>query len=589
MLFSAVQTVAFAALVGRLTHLQFTKSDEFKTQAEGNRIKLQLDPPKRGELLDRAGTALAENKTNYRLFVDMRQIEDRDKLSDTLLELLSLTDGQRHDMALLIKKAKKNQSVLLREYMSWDEVARIEFHAPHIPGIFIDKGQLRSYPFKHYASHIVGYVGKVSEEDLVDQPLLRLPEFKIGKNGCEKLFENTLRGQAGTRHLEVNAQGLVVRELKHQSSQSGEPVKLTIHAPLQQFIAERLGEESGAVIVMHAHNGEILALQSTPSFDPNYFTRSIPADIWKALNENPKKPLLNKAISGQYPPGSTFKMLVGLAALEKGMIKENTRFYCPGHFMLGNHRFNCWKAEGHGSVDIKDAIAESCDTFFYHIGKELGMDAIADMARRFGLGQESTLGLIGEKSGLIPSVKWKKQQHAQPWVPGDTVNASIGQGYVLATPLQLAVMTARMINGGKQVEPTLQTKTHLEEVNWPSMGISRAHLEMMTEGMNRVMNAPNGTAYYQRIWDKAFTMGGKTGTSQVRRIVERGYDQKKLPWHHRHHALFVGYAPHYNPTFVVSVLVEHGGSGARAAAPIARDVLHELQKMAAKEPRLLGV
>ncbi|MCI5048745.1 MAG: penicillin-binding protein 2 [Rickettsiales bacterium] len=589
MLVSGVQFVAISGLIGRLYHLQFSKSDQYKTLADGNRIKVQLIAPARGELLGRTGKPMAENQVNYRLFLERENREHAVQSFEKLIELLEIPEERVKKLKPEVRSRSNRKPLMIQEYLSWDDVARIEFHIPNLPGIYIEEGQLRYYPYADKASHLIGYVGRVSEKEMDEnQPLFRLPEFKIGKNGAELMLEKRLQGQAGARQLEVNVSGLSVRELAMTASKAGENVKLTIDPELQEFSATRMGEESGSIVVMDAHYGEILALVSMPAFDPNSFSLGISSKYWKELMDNEKNPLLNKAVSGIYPPGSTFKMVVALAGLKAGVIDRNKHFYCPGFFHLGSHRFNCWKQGGHGHMNVRSAIAESCDTFFYHTAFQLGIEPIVEMARQLGLGDAPDIGLLGEKDGLLPTPEWKRKTHDQPWVRGDTINASIGQGYVLATPLQLAVMGARMVNGGHAVTPTL-LPVEGDAPTFEKLDIHDSHLDLIMDGMYQVSNATNGTAYWKRITEEGFEMGGKTGTSQVRRITKQGVDQSTLPWKHRHHGLFIGYAPVHNPRFVCSVVVEHGGGGSSAAAPVARDVLLKLQQLdAAHKKRYKG-
>lgn len=583
-LLAGIQATAGFSLLSRLYYLQFIKSEEYRTLADGNRIKIQLIAPVRGYLLDRTGVPMAENEINYRLFIER---EDRKQAALSLKRLkrwVSLTDAQKALLDKSMANPLDRKPLLVKDHLSWAEVAKVEFHIPDLPGTYIEQGHMRYYPLIDKAAHLIGYVGRVSEAEMTDdEPLYRLPEFKIGKSGAELLFDHQVRGIAGARHVEVNATGLSIRELKVQPSQKGEDIHLSIDAELQQFAAERMGEESGAVIVMDAHYGEVLALVSMPAFDPNAFSVGIRSDYWKELNTNEKNPLLNKAITGLYPPGSTFKMMVGLAGLKSGKITSSTQFFCPGHFFLGNHRFNCWKPGGHGTVNLDRALAESCDTFFYNVAYHCGIEPIIDVCHACGLGQESGMGLQGEKAGLVPSPEWKRKRYNAPWTTGDTINVGIGQGFVLTSPMQLAVMIARIVNGGKAVKPGLISgRPH--EPQWDDIGIDPSHLEMVMKGMDDVVNAPNGTAYGKRIAEEGMAMGGKTGTAQVRRILQRGQDQMSIPWSHRHHALFVGYAPVNDPRFVCSVVIEHGGGGSSAAAPVAQDVLRKVQQLAAADP-----
>lgn len=582
-IFGGVAGVGLLALVSRLYYLQFVKAGEFKTLSENNRIKLQLLTPPRGVILDRFGIPLAMNEKNYRLMLDPEQVVD---VKQVVAVLETLLPGEAEALQQILAKSRRNrlrQAVMVKEHLSWDELSKIEFHAPSLPGAVIDTGQVRYYPLGQAGAHLIGYVGAVAEEEMEEgQPLLKQPDFKIGKQGIEKMIDTELRGSAGVQQMEVNAHGLPVRELSKRESIPGKAVRLTIDKRLQAYAAERLGEESGAVIVMDVTNGDILTMTSMPAFDPNRFSLGISKDYWAELHAEIKIPLVNKAIAGQYPPGSTFKMLVGLAGLESGAINEHTSFFCPGHYMLGNHRFNCWKPEGHGTVSCRQAIAVSCDTFFYQVAQKAGIEAIAETAKKFGLGVSHELGVVGEKTGIMPTPEWKRRRFKQPWQTGDTVNAGIGQGYVLATPFQLAVMTARMANGGREVKPRLllpveEGASPQEEL--PSLGVTPEHLQVIVEGMYDVVNSASGTAYGKRIAQPGMEMGGKTGTSQVRRITVRGRKQETLPYKERHHALFVGFAPVNAPKYAVAVIVEHGGGGSAAAAPVARDVLLKAQQL----------
>ena len=577
MLMGGMQAAAFTGIIGRLAHLQFVHNEAYRMQSEENRVQLKVVAPVRGEVLDRAGKALAENQINYRLFIEREALKPTLANLKRVMRLVELTPEQQTALEEKVRASRRYRPVLLKERLSWEEVVKVEFHLAELPSVTLEEGQMRHYPLMGEAAHLVGYVGRVSSSEAEKLTALhRLPEFKVGKNGVEQANEQTLRGKAGSRELEVNARGIVVRELSSKPYEAGGKVRLTIDSELQRFAAQRIGDESGSVVVMDTQRGDVLCCTSMPAFDPNIFSRGIGTQYWNSLRESERNPLLNKAITGMYPPASTFKMLVALAGLEAGIIKNHTTFFCPGHYRLGNRTFNCWKAGGHGQVGLTHALAESCDTFFYEVGEQLSIDQITDMARRFGLGEISGLGLLGEKGGLLPSDAWKRRVHQTPWVKGDTINASIGQGFLLATPMQLAVMTARMVSG-KRIAPRLYADDPVQEA--PVLPIDVSHLKRVMDGMNAVCNERFGTAYWKRITEEGMEMGGKTGTAQVRRILQRGQDQSKLPWRHRHHALFVGYAPVHNPQYVCSVVIEHGGGGSSAAAPIASDVLRKVQEV----------
>ena len=577
----SVQMAAAFGLLSRLYYLQFTRGAELATEAEGNRIKVQLLIPPRGVIADRYGVAMAANHVNYRLMVESENKDYAALTLKKLAELLPLRPLEYEERVVDLKRAKKGFPVLVREHLRWEDMAKIEFHLPDLPTAFIEEGQWRHYPFSDHASHLIGYVGKVSPEEAAksDDSLLKQPDMRLGKNGIEQLYEQKLRGIPGTRQLEVNVVGSPVRELAKKEAKPGPTLNLTIDTRLQEYVVERLGEQSGGVVVMNVHTGEVIALASMPSYDPNEFSKGIRQGYWDKLNADEKVPLLNKAIAGQYPPGSTFKMVTGLAALKSGKWNVEKKVFCPGHFNLGNNRWNCWKPEGHGAVNFAEALQVSCDTYFYTAGREAGIDAVAAMSKEFGLGATTGIGLRGERPGIVPSPAWKKQARGLPWNPGETINTAIGQGDVLTTPLQLAVMTARMVNGGKKILPRLLLDQPLRDEGF--VDIDAAFLEEAVRGMDMVTNTPRGTAYASTIKEEGMSFGGKTGTAQVRRITVRGQDQNSIPWKFRHHALFVGFAPVEKPEYCVSVMIEHGGGGASAAAPVARDVMLKLQQLLA--------
>lgn len=570
-------------LSARLYHLQFMMGDRYKTQAEDNRIKLHLTPPMRGVITDRQGVPVATNEQNYRMLLRTDQVSDLKTTLEEIDQLTPLDEGVKHTILSQRRPGRYAPPILLKEFLSWDDVASIEFHSASIPGLVIEVGQVRYYPYGEAMSHILGYVGVVTEKDLDDRDLLKLPDFKVGRDGLEKSLESELRGIPGVKEVEVNVHGIAVRELNTQFSIPGKEMHLTIDSRLQNYCFDLMSHESAACVVMDVQRGDVLSLMSGPAFDPNRFSKGISLKYWNELRNNKRIPLMNKAISGQYPPGSTFKMVVGMAALKAGVVKLGERIHCPGHFFLGKHRWNCWRVQGHGNMDYKDAIAQSCDTYFYTVAQRLGIERMAEMARAFGLGQYFDLSLPAQRSGLIPTPQWKRKSYDQPWHTGDTINASIGQGYVLATPLQLAVMTARIANGGLAVEPRLVIP-EAEGISapppeWAAIDIAPEFLTAAQQGMNMVSNTPRGTGYGSRIRDPLMHLAGKSGTSQVRRITVRGQDQNTIPWEFRHHAWYVAYAPVHQPRYAAALIVEHGGGGSSAAAPYVRDMLLMAQKI----------
>jgi penicillin-binding protein 2 len=576
-----------AALVGRMYYLQVVESERYHMLAEENRINMRLVPPSRGRILDRFGVPVAVNQQNYRVLIKSENTPDVPAVLDRLAMIISIDADEKARILKEIRRKKKFVPVTVREFLEWEDVARLEVNAPDLPGVTIDVGERRFYPNGLAAAHILGYVGAPRREDLTGDPLLELPGFRIGRSGVERAFDKPLRGTAGGSQLEVNAVGRVIRELERQEGDAGRDVVLTMDLVLQRSAMRRLGDESGSVVVMDIETGGLVVQASTPSFDPNAFTEGLSNAQWRALADNERAPLRNKAIAGEYAPGSTFKMIVALAALEEGVISPNTSFYCPGHLELGDGKFHCWKRHGHGHVDLARSISESCDVYYYEIARKVGIDKISDMAGRFGLGTELGLDVPGERTGLVPTRSWKRAVIGQPWVLGETLVAGIGQGLVLTTPLQLATMTARMVNGGKKVFPHLArdvvSRGELAErvpVEPASIGVDPGHLELMKKAMTEVTMDPRGTAYAARIKVPGLTMAGKTGTAQVRRITRREREggvikNEDLPWRFRDHALFVGYGPVEKPRYAIAVVVEHGGGGSSVAAPIARDILTE--------------
>lgn len=585
----AIQGALLCVMGGRLAWLQVAQGGQYKTLAENNRINMKLIAPPRGEIVDRFGVPLALNNTNYRVIVIPEQTENLEEALDRLADVITL---DRRMVEKVIKQSKQSAKFVpleVKDKLNWEEVAAVEVHLTDLPGVSTDAGEIRSYPFAEATAHLIGYVGAASKSDIPEtdpDPLLRQPGFKIGKAGLEKTFEQDLRGKAGRAEMEVNVVGREVRQLTQQAPTPGNRLALSIDADLQRAAQLRLADVvSASAVIMDAKTGAIYALVSYPSFDPNYFTDGISVERWEELLADIANPLTFKAIAGQYPPGSTFKMITALAGLDAGVIGEHSSVFCPGHYDFGNGRYHCWKRGGHGQVNLRKALQQSCDTYFYKMSTDVGIDKIAAMGVRFGLGARTGLELTEERPGLMPTQAWKKASYGESWYPGETVVASIGQGYMLTTPLQLAVMTSRLVNGGKAVNPWLvgvDGGKLLHDGAWPDVGIKPHHLKLVLDGMNAVVNEQGGTAFGARIKEEGFEMGGKTGTAQVKRITKQeralGIKNETLEWKYRHHALYVGYAPLNDPRYVCSVVVEHGGGGSAVAAPIARDLLLLAQK-----------
>lgn len=570
----------------RLRYLQVDQGDDFRLLAEENRINIRLLPPARGLIYDRNGVPLAENAQNYRIVIVREQAGDPAKVLERLARIVPLGVAEREDTLRELKTLPAFVPVAIAEHLTWDQLALVSANAPSLPGVSAEVGLSRFYPMGADFSHIVGYVGRVNKADLEredDQdPLLQIPKFQIGKTGVENKLEKVLRGFAGTKRIEVNAVGRVMREIDRNEGQAGAKVALTVDERLQNYVQARLAGESAAAVIMDVNNGDLMAIGSAPSFDPNKFVNGISTADYAALTENPYNPLANKTVQGTYPPGSTFKMIVALAALEAGLISEKETVTCRGHMELGTQKFHCWKRGGHGPINLRDSLKHSCDIYYYEIAQRVGIEKIAEMARRFGLGERLDLPINGVAAGLIPTKDWKKAERKEDWRIGDTLNAGIGQGYVQASPMQLVTMAARLASGRMVLPRLIKSVDGVDTISTQpnALYLSPEALQAVRGGMFAVSNETGGTAYSVRIDDKSMRMAAKTGTSQVRRITakERASgvtSNDDLPWERRDHALFVGFAPFDKPRYAVAVVVEHGGGGSRFAGPIARDVLAE--------------
>lgn len=572
--------LAFAIIAARLYFLQVKEADKYKMMSDENRISTRFMVPPRGLIYDRNGKIIAKNEQDFQALLVAEQTPDIEETLANFKRIIPLSESEEQKIRKDLKNKRRFIPIKLKDNLDWNEVSKILLHAPDLPGVEIDEGLSRYYPYADIYAHVLGYVGPVSDKDKKDNPLYMVPGFKIGKSGLERYFDYKLQGLGGTIKLEVNAYGRVMNEIERNNGEEGESLTLTLDARLQQAAYEAFGEESGAAVVLNVRTGEILALVSTPSFDPNLFTNGISYKHWNALLNNERTPLVNKAVSGQYSPGSTFKVVVALAALEAGVIDLNTRFTCSGGLDVGNIRFHCWRHSGHGSLNVVEALKHSCDIFFYETAMKLGIDKIHDMAVKLGMGNVLEVGLDNEKAGIIPTKAWKKARFGTSWTHGDAANSGIGQGYVLVTPLQLATMLARVVNGGYAVQPTFIKPTEKELAKIKRLDISTKNIEIVKRGMFEVVNGAGGTAGRARFNINGVMMGGKTGTTQVRRISMKERSSgilrdEQLPWRLRNHALFIGFTPVDNPRYAVAVVVEHGSSGSGVAAPIASKILQK--------------
>ena len=576
----SAQSVLAGALVMRLSYLQLWKHEEYSIQSDSNRIKPVINPAPRGTVVDRHGFSLTKNDSNYRLLLYLDRKRDVDQLVAKLTEVLDLSDEAKNIFVTKIKNARRKSIISLMDNLGWDDLARIETNTHLLSGVSIESGIMRRYPYPSETAHFLGYVSLPSEKDIDEneQSLFMHPDFRIGKFGLEKTFDEPLRGKYGVKYVEVNVHEIPLRTLSIKAPIEGSRLHLTVDFGLQKYVTERIKDVVASAIVLNVKTGEILAYASSPTFDPNNFVEGVSKEYWNQVNTDPRKPLSNKPISATYPPGSTFKLMVALAGLESGF-NPNTKVFCNGSYQFGKRAFHCWKEEGHGSLDLMGGIMHSCNTYFFTLANQIGYEKFTEMAKRFGYGEKIDISLYGGKVGNVPSDEWKRKVLKQPWVGGDTLNTAIGQGFVLATPLQMALVTARIANGGIPIKPYLVRNHNIFKQfdtlkNEPL--IAEAHIKFVQEGMRRVVNEPGGTAYGKRIEVKGFEMAGKTGTSQVisKREKEMSKEENAA---NANHAIFVGFAPFEDPKYAISVVVEHGGGGSATAAPIAKDIMMEVQ------------
>lgn len=573
----------FGVLIGRFYQLQIQQSENYLALSEDNRFNFQTIVPSRGIVRDRYGEPLAANTLDYQVELIAEQIDDLDLTLSKLADVIHLSDGDVKRIRRDINRRPDFVPITVKDHVDWDDFAALNMRVHALPGIIPKAGEGRSYPDDGLFSHVIGYVGKANDADVTrdDDPLLLQPAFRIGKTGVEQAADAALRGEAGQLKVEVNARGRVVREWPDpaDAAKQGDDVYLTLDAELQRFAADQFKDDSGGIAVVDVMTGELRTLLSMPTFDANLFVSGLTQADMDALNNDEKRPQYNKVLSGGYPPASTYKMVVMLAALKSGLIDPNRRIFCGGKTRLGNRLFHCWRRQGHGPIDLRDSLKHSCDTYFYEVSQIIGIEAIADMARQLGLGQRYGIGIAGEKQGIVPDPAWKRDRLGADWRMGDTLNASIGQGFVLASPMQLAVMSARIANGTKAVTPSLFAGQEIAPFD--DLGIDPDHMSFIQDSMWSVCEEPGGTAYRPNgLGLKGLDMAGKTGTAQVRGISraerESGViSNANLPWKYRDHSIFVGYAPYIKPRFAVGCVVEHAGSGAGRAAAITRAVLGE--------------
>ena len=575
----------FSIIVGRLYKLQVIDRQKYKTLANKNRINLVLHAPVRGKVLDSIGNIIADNRKIFTLTLNPSLINNMDLIINSLKNLIDISEEESNIFYTKLKESeKKHITIPLKKYLSWKELSIISVNKTKLPGVNIDFFSIREYRRGSYFAHILGYTSNVRKKNNKGNIT---GNFPIGISGIEKIYDSYLRGVPGIEQVEVNAQGNYVRRLNIEKSKKGYNIQLTINSQLQGYTHKIIGSNIGAALIIDASNGDILASASSPSYDPNIFSKTLSDSSWQRIINSENAPFINRPINGLYPPGSTFKPVVALAALKYGLIKKTDKVFCNGSYTLGNRDFHCWNKVGHGHVNITDAISQSCDVYFYEIALKLGIERISETAKLLGFGNYYD-EFFGTTKSIVPNKKWKIDNYNERWQKGETLNVGIGQGFLLSTPLELAIMTGNLINGGKAIRPniikSLPDNTKVAESSIKNNNFKIEHLNIIKEAMFNVVNTRKGTAWKSRSHDKDYSISGKTGTSQVRIIsaLERAsgiIKNKDLPLNKRDHALFIGFAPFNKPKYITSVVLEHAGGGSTSAAPIGRDLLIASRKI----------
>ena len=610
--------IIFTGIVARLFSLQITENKKYLTLSDKNRLREWRLPPVRGEFEDFFGNVVAGNTKVYQLHVVPEQVEDFKYLMVRLKNILSLTDKQFSKIVKKKSQQKNWETLIISENLTWDQFSKVNFYLHELSGVKPVLSVARSYPFKENYTHVLGYVARASENDLINNEEIKnkhVPGLRVGKSGLEKTFENNLIGTNSVKRYEVNAFGKRINQVDFQEGAKGDKIKLTVDTEIQKLCNELLADKAGSISVMDIFTGEIIAMHSSPSFDPNLFMYGISHKDWDSIRENPLKPLINKTISGLYSPGSIIKPIVALSALENDVISTKFRVNCSGKTELYGQTYHCWKKKGHGVVNLRDALKQSCDTFFYEMSRRLGVDRLNITARRFGLGNTVFKNLYSEeKRGLVPSTKWKKDALGKGWVLGETLITGIGQGYIQTTPLQLCLMTAQLANGGFKIFPRITLDKNQEpiekikykmsqslvvdndnssslirsaedlfnkgEKEYTKLFRNQENIKFVLEAMYASTNEIRGTSYRSRIDDPKYRFAGKTGTAQVKKITkiqrELDLDTSQIPYEERDHAWFVAFGPYKDPRYSLSVFVEHGGSGSSAAAPLAKKLMKKI-------------
>ena len=588
----AAKIIIFTGIIVRLFSLQIDDNKKYLTLSDKNRIREWKLPPTRGNIIDYFGNVIAGNLKVYQLHIIPEQVESFNYLLTRLKVLLQLSDKKISNILKSKKRLKPWESIIVSENLSWSEFVKVNNYLYDLVGVKPVMTISRNYPFSDIYTHVLGYVSQPNENDILQNKIIQerfVPGMKVGKLGLEKTLENYLIGTNDIQRYEVNAYGKRINQLEYQKGKQGSKIRLTVDTEVQKLSAKLLADKAGSISVMDIYTGEVVAMYSSPSYNPNLFLFGISKDEWELIRNNPLKPLINKTLSGLYSPGSTIKPIVALSALENNIISTNFKVKCTGKTELYGQTFHCWKEKGHGVLSLNNAMKQSCDTYFYEIARLLGVDRLKITAKKFGLG-EKVLGeyFENEKKGLFPDTNWKKNNLERGWVLGETLITGIGQGYTQTTPLQLCLMTAQIANGGYSIKPKIivnnnplnfvEAKKAMEEQNSINSNNrlfkEQRNIKIIQEAMFSSTNEIMGTSYRSRIDDPKYQFAGKTGTAQVKRISkrERELDLKidQIPYNDRDHALYIAYGPYKNPRYALSIIVEHGGSGSKAAAPMAK-------------------
>ena len=587
---SSLKIAVFIGIICRLFYLQISENIKWRSLSDKNRLREWKMPPQRGIIEDYFGEKIAKNSQVFQLHMIPEDVPNLEELFFRLSKIIDFNERKKSNLIKRLKKRKPWEPIIISDNLSWSEFSRLNLFLHETPGIKPVVSIARKYIEDGSFSHIIGYVSAVSVKDLENSALLRkinIPGLKTGKNGLEKSLNEDMIGKPGLQRFEVNAYGKRIKELKFVEGTAGKNYRTTLDIDVQKFASELLKDKSGSICVMDIYTGDIIAMVSSPTFDANKFVHGIDTKDWQDLINDDKKPLINKSIAGLYPPGSTIKPLVALSALENDVISPNTMTECKGEMELYGHKYHCWKKKGHGFLRLREGIKQSCDIYFYEVARRLGVDRLAETANKFGLGNKVFDILDEERTGLVPSTKWKLKNIGRGWLLGETLLAGIGQGYFQVTPIQLCLMTAQLANGGYKIKPkiiyneqALQSTTDASREQFGQLYRNQENVKFVLDAQFGATNEPMGTSYRSRHVKPEYIFAGKTGTSQIRSITEEERElkikQKDLPYKRRDHALFTAFAPYKNPRYAFSVVIEHGGAGSSAAAPLAKKVIKKV-------------